>query len=370
MLLDVMGAPGELPLLQYTLQQLWQQRQLDQASGVARLTLDTYTALGGIRGTLQRQATEVFNRLSVEEQGIAQRIFLALTQLGEGTEDTRRRVLKSELVRPACSIEQIEQTLEKLVAAKLIVTSQGSDAPEAGSCQEAIDVAHEALIRNWPLLRTWLAENREVLRRQRRIEQAAQEWLQAGRAIAPEYLLHGARLLEAEDFVRTYAQELSALAQLYVQTSQKERDRVRRASRQLRVGLPAVVGLALLAAVDTTVSPWDNPPQAGLPISALVTQVIGIPDASGTRGSSVAIQRLVIDGELQQAQAGLHCALAELDPQAEPTNRIVAAKSDLPLEPNQQYIATASGDGTLHLQEIDSPLGHLSSLDTGCANQQ
>jgi hypothetical protein len=98
--------------------------------------------------------------------------------------------------------------------------------------------------------------------------------------------------------------------------------------------------------------------------------VIGIPDASGTRGSSVAIQRLVIDGELQQAQAGLHCALAELDPQAEPTNRIVAAKSDLPLEPNQQYIATASGDGTLHLQEIDSPLGHLSSLDTGCANQQ
>ena len=370
MLLDVMGAPGELPLLQYTLQQLWQQRQLDQASGVARLTLDTYTALGGIRGTLQRQATEVFNRLSVEEQGIAQRIFLALTQLGEGTEDTRRRVLKSELVRPACSIEQIEQTLEKLVAAKLIVTSQGSDAPEAGSCQEAIDVAHEALIRNWPLLRTWLAENREVLRRQRRIEQAAQEWLQAGRAIAPEYLLHGARLLEAEDFVRRYAQELSALAQLYVQTSQKERDRVRRASRQLRVGLPAVVGLALLAAVDTTVSPWDNPPKAGLPISALATQVIGIPDASGTRGSSVAIQRLVIDGELQQAQAGLHCALAELDPQAEPTNRIVAAKSDLPLEPNQQYIATASGDGTLHLQEIDSPLGHLSSLDTGCANQQ
>ncbi|NJL22037.1 MAG: hypothetical protein HC895_16425, partial [Leptolyngbyaceae cyanobacterium SM1_3_5] len=266
MLLDVMGAPGELPLLQYTLQQLWQQRQVDN-NGVAHLTLDTYTALGGIRGTLQQRATEVFNRLTPAEQAIAQRIFLALTQLGEGTEDTRRRVVKSELVRPDCSIEQTEQTLEKLVAAKLVIASQGDETAEHS---EAIDVTHEALIRAWPLLRTWLETNREMLRRQRRIEQAAQEWQQAGRSIAPEYLLHGARLTEAEDFVRTHVQELSALAQEYVYTSQQERDRVRRASRRLQFALPAVVALALLAVAEVALRPGENVAETALPLSTAV----------------------------------------------------------------------------------------------------
>lgn len=360
MLLDVMGAPGELPLLQYTLQQLWQQRQLD-SNGVAHLTLDTYTAIGGIRGTLQQQATEVYSRLNPSEQAIAQRIFLALTQLGEGTEDTRRRIVKSELVRPDCSIEQIEQTLEKLVAAKLVITSQGDDA----DCGEAIDVTHEALIRAWPLLRSWLEDNREMLRRQRRIEQAAQEWQQAGRAIAPEYLLHGARLVEAENFVAAHVQELSALAQEYIYTSQQERDRVRRASRRLQYALPAVVGLALLAVVEVALKPWKNTPETPIPLSALITQTIGLSSESPSTGG-IAIDRLVIDSEPQQAQAGLHCALAQLRPQAgSDKKRVVAAQSEA-IDPNRQYIATPSTDGTLHLQAIEPSLGNLSSLDPNC----
>ncbi|MBD2089070.1 caspase family protein [Microcoleus sp. FACHB-1515] len=362
MLLDVMGAPGELPLLQYTLQQLWQQRQID-GKGVAHLTLDTYTTLGGIRGTLQQRATEVFNGLAPAEQAIAQRIFLALTQLGEGTEDTRRRVIKSELVRPDCSIEQIDRTLEKLVAAKLVITSQGD---ESADHAEAIDVTHEALIRSWPLLRTWLENNREMLRRQRRIEQAAQEWQQVGRAIAPEYLLHGARLTEAEDFVRTHVQELSALAQEYVYTSQQERERVRRASRRLQFALPAVVALALLAVVEVALQPREDETETALPLSALITQTIKLPSESNGAGG-IAIERLVIDSEPQQAQAGLHCALAQLNPQvASSERRVVPAQSEAAIVPNQQYIATASSDGTLHLQAIEPSLTNLPNLDPDC----
>ncbi|MBD2021742.1 caspase family protein, partial [Leptolyngbya sp. FACHB-36] len=123
-LLDVVGAPGELPLLQYTLLELWQRRQPDPNGGLDRLTLDAYTELGGVRGTLQKRADELFYSLSTEEQKVAKRIFIALTQIGDGTEDTRRRILKSELVTSRFSAEVVDRVLEKLVRAKLVVTNR------------------------------------------------------------------------------------------------------------------------------------------------------------------------------------------------------------------------------------------------------
>ncbi|MGI8502295.1 MAG: caspase family protein, partial [Hassallia sp.] len=85
MIVDVEGSPGSLPLLQYTLTELWQLRSEE------KLTVSAYTRLGGVKGTLQKRATKIYENLSPEEQTAAKRIFLELTQLGEGTEDTRRR---------------------------------------------------------------------------------------------------------------------------------------------------------------------------------------------------------------------------------------------------------------------------------------
>lgn len=124
MLLDIVGAPGELPLLQYTLLELWHRRQQNPNGGASRLTLEAYTELGGVRGTLQKRADEIFYSFTAEEQQVARQIFIALTHLGEGTEDTRRRVLKSELVSPHFSTELVEGALKKLVIAKLVVTNQ------------------------------------------------------------------------------------------------------------------------------------------------------------------------------------------------------------------------------------------------------
>ncbi len=89
---DISGAPGSLPLLQYTLKELWQQRQGN------RLVFSAYQALGGINGTLDQRATEIYNSFAAAEQGTVQHIFQQLTQLGEGTEDTRRRVVQADLV--------------------------------------------------------------------------------------------------------------------------------------------------------------------------------------------------------------------------------------------------------------------------------
>lgn len=200
---DVADSPGFLLLLQYTLTELWGQRTGD------KLTLAAYTRLGGVKGTLQKRATEVYEGLSGEEQEAAKRIFLELTQLGEGTEDTRRRVLLRDLVASS----HVEQVIQKLADARLIVTQE-----------EFVDVAHEALIRHWLLLRKWLDENRDRLREKRKIETAAQEWLDAGKG--KDYLFRGLRKTQAEDFKEknTETFPLSNLAEEFIFESKYTRD--------------------------------------------------------------------------------------------------------------------------------------------------
>jgi len=218
---DVDGSPGSLPLLQYALTELWKQRIVN------RLTLSAYTRLGGVKGTLQKQANEVYRSLSDEEQLIAKRIFLELTQLGEGTEDTRRQVYKRDLVSLHQSSELVDQVIQKLTDAKLVVTSELI----AKGCESkriaVVDVAHEALIRNWPLLREWINENRDALRKKRSIEENAQEWVDKGKPIEPGYLIQGLKLDAAEEFIEKYASTipLSSSAFELVQASQLERDR-------------------------------------------------------------------------------------------------------------------------------------------------
>jgi len=383
MLLDVIGAPGELPLLQYTLLELWQRRQIAADSDAAYLTLDAYTELGGVRGTLQKRATEIFYSLSLEEQSVAKRIFLALTQLGEGTEDTRRRVFKAELVNSAFSRELVEQTLEKLVAAKLVVTNQSeiwqsegenfANVPltektqavasfaQAGRYQETIDVAHEALIRNWSLLRGWLDENREVLRRQRRIEQIAQEWNNAGQPKGVEYLLRGGRLIDAEDFLSHYSDDLSALAQRYITVSQEESYRARKELRSLQIAVPSVLLVALLVtfnqyrtAVQTQAEKdYQLQVSTSRERAAIAQSILQEPD--GDPMAALLISRLAAEqgGQTFEAQSSLRAALQDLRLQLELRGH-QAAVHRVEFSPDQSYLATASADGTVRLWAVNS----------------
>ncbi|MEQ8962294.1 MAG: hypothetical protein RLP02_30940 [Coleofasciculus sp. C2-GNP5-27] len=257
MLHDVEG-PGSLPLLQYTLTELWRQRQMN------RLTLADYTKLGGVKGTLQKRADQVYESLSKDQQLIAKRIFLELTQLGEGTEDTRRQVFKQEFINDELSQELVEQVMTQLADARLLVTSQLRVRGESGATLTVVDVAHEALIRHWTRLRQWLNENREAMRKERKLEEAANEWESQGKPEERAFLLEGPKLLEAESFLEEYADLglLSKVAQEFIQVSQayqkrlrqQEEERQRREQRQTRrtiqvgiVSLIFVTGLAVVA---------------------------------------------------------------------------------------------------------------------------
>jgi hypothetical protein len=194
MLKDGGNQPGSLPLVQDTLTELWQKR-VDNS-----LKLSVYVKLGGISGTLNKRATAFYNRLSDSEKETIKHIFLALTQLGEGTEDTRRRVLEQDLITVKYTEGVIDVMIQKLANERLIVTDKPGETTDK---KMAIEVTHEALIREWELLRQWLDQDRANLLQQRKIEVLAQEWENSGRKSA--YLLVGFRLKEARKFQKEQA---------------------------------------------------------------------------------------------------------------------------------------------------------------------
>jgi Caspase domain len=237
MVTDVQQSPGSLPLLQYTLTELWKHRAVNW------LTLSSYNQLGGVQGTLQQRADAVYAALSAEEQAIAKQIFLALTQLGEGTEDTRRQVARQDLMTASRSSVGVDRVIEKLSGERLIVTTQLLAKSGQADRVDVVDVAHETLIRHWPQLRQWIEENRVLLKQQRDLEAAAAIWRDRGQPKDVAYLLQGRKLLEAENFAATAAATvpLSTLAQALLRRSQQARRWAR-----WRMGGLVAVGLTVM----------------------------------------------------------------------------------------------------------------------------
>lgn len=262
---ELSNLAGDLPLLEFVLEQLWEQRQ------PGALTLATYQQqIGGLKGALERKAQDIYDGFDAEGQACAQWIFLALTQLGDGTEDTRRRIKKSDLVVPKYPAELVEGTLKALTDAKLVIVSLDQDLSPAQTLSSkgdeasdhtepedwlewikqdvTVDVVHEILIRHWSTLRWWLEENRVRLQTQRQIQQAAEDWQQSQQS--PDFLLRGVRLDAAAELYVKYTDELSTEVQAFVQAGlsaqaqeQKQtQQRLRRA--RIAVGVISVLGAA------------------------------------------------------------------------------------------------------------------------------
>ncbi len=197
--------PGALPLLEHALLETWERRR------GRTLTLQGYADAGGVQGAIAHTAESVFLKLTPEQQALARRIFLRLTELGEGTQDTRRRAAISELVSSTGEALEVESLLKELADARLITLSEG-----------VAEVAHEALIREWPLLRAWLSEDRESLRLHRRLAAAAQDWENLSRDGGVLY--RGAPLAQALEWVAQpgHAVELNALEQEFLGASQAQ----------------------------------------------------------------------------------------------------------------------------------------------------
>jgi WD40 repeat protein len=175
-LAEVEGQPGALALVSHALLETWRQR-----SGTV-LTLAGYEAAGGVTGAVARTAELVYAALTADQQRIARQLLLRLTALGDGIEDTRRRVARSEL-----GLDGVDVVIEAFAAARLIVVSEDS-----------IEFAHEAVLVAWPRLTGWLAEDRDALRTHRQLTEAVANWESLGREAGSLY--RGARLALAQEW--------------------------------------------------------------------------------------------------------------------------------------------------------------------------
>ncbi len=196
--------PGALPLLSHALLATWERRR------GRMLTLSGYAASGGVRGAIAETAESVFyDQLDREQRLIARQIFLRLSALSgdADTADTRRRVTIDELLPRAADRETVHQVLTTLADARLVTMEQN-----------AAEVAHEALIREWPTLRAWLEEDRDGLRLHRQLADAAVEWDAHGRD--PDDLFRGARLAQAAEWAARHADGVNRLERNFLEASQ------------------------------------------------------------------------------------------------------------------------------------------------------
>src|SRR5262249_37077710 len=149
-----------------------------------RLTLEAYQISGGVMGALARRAEEIFTELTAEQQALTRQLFLRLVTLGEGTEDTRRRAFRSEIQALMGDSTVMQSWLDTFGRYRLLTFSADPTTREP-----TIEVAHEALIRQWNRLREWLNTSRADVRQERLLAAAAVEWRAAN--CDPSFLLSG-----------------------------------------------------------------------------------------------------------------------------------------------------------------------------------
>jgi hypothetical protein len=224
---DVEGEPGALPLMSTALLELWQRRD------GRRLRMGSYEQVGGVDGAVARLAESAYGRLDPAQREIARRILLRLVGEGEGDAVVRRRVGFDEL--PG---EGVAEVLNALADERLVTVSEGT-----------VEVAHEALLREWPRLRGWLEDDAEGRRVHHQLRGAAHDWNAGGRDAGELY--RGARLAAALDWSAAHDSELTATERAFLDASRTTSER---SNRRLRAGLVGVAALLVLAIIAGVVA--------------------------------------------------------------------------------------------------------------------
>ncbi len=238
---EIDDSEAPLPLLQYSLFELFERRSGDV------LTMDIYRAIGGLSGAISIRADEVYQGLTGEGRRAAARLLPELVTLGEGTEDTRRRVERTDFPAGA----DVDEVLDEFGRARLLTFDRNPL-----NRRPTLEIAHEALIREWPRLRSWVDENREALRIARQVDRSALEWEQGGRD--PSDLYRGGRLTLALEHVGLEGGGWTTRARDFVEAARireaEERAAAERAHRRLRALAVAIGAVAVIAALATVVA--------------------------------------------------------------------------------------------------------------------
>lgn len=166
-LADTSDQPGYLPLLGFALQELWSQsRQRDSHV----LSLAAYRDMGGLEKAIVSRADEIYDRLNQSERDAIPGVFAALVHVDEIRTDLRRRARLAELSKVG------QDVARRLADERILVTSR-----DWTKSDDFVEVAHEALLRHWPRLESWVLERRNALLTIRKLQEDVRIWLSKAR---------------------------------------------------------------------------------------------------------------------------------------------------------------------------------------------
>jgi WD40 repeat protein len=215
---DLSEQPGALPLLQYALTELFERRD------GRVLRLDTYHQIGGALGALAGRADELYEGLDDTGKAAAQQMLLRLVSVGDGDDLMRRRVTRAELLSLNPDEQRMAEVIDAFGRYRLLTFDR-----DPVTRTPTIEIAHEALIRQWKRLRGWLEQHRDELLLQRRLSSAVDEWQAANHD--PSFLARGSRLAQFIAWSEQTALALNATEIAYLQASVSARD-VRQAEEE------------------------------------------------------------------------------------------------------------------------------------------
>ncbi len=346
---------GALPLLQFALTELFERRN------GRILTNEAYVEVGGAVGALANRADEIYLSLSEEGQQFAQQMLMRLVTLGEGAEDTRRRVPQLELLSLTKNVELMEEVIDQFAAYRLLSLDH-----DPKTRQPTVEVAHEAILREWDRLRSWLNYSREDIRQEQALARAAQDWETQRRDSS--YLLRGSRLEQMEKWQVTTNLILTPLERNYIAKSLQQRETERqseivrqqreagleRRSRNFLRSLVTVFAVATLVTGGLALYAFNQRNSAvsaeqealiqasiGLASQARLDVVEGVPE----RAVPVALEAIENYPYTWQAERALFSSVTEnrillrLDSHSGSVNRVVWS-------PDQSLLASVSDDET------------------------
>ncbi|WP_345203414.1 BTAD domain-containing putative transcriptional regulator [Fodinibacter luteus] len=342
---DAGDEPGLLPLLSTAMAQLWERRD-----GSA-LTYSAYVGLGGLSGAIATLAEETFAGLSPTQQAATRLLLLRLTGTGDGAGVTRRRVPLGEV--ESLPHSGIRQVVEELAAARLLTVSDGH-----------VEVAHEALFREWPRLRTWLVEDAAGRAVQRRLAVAAAEWDAEGRE--PSGLWTGTRLASGLEVAETRPDELTPVEHDFLtagrdvldaeqRETQERAASTARQNRRLR-WLVAGIGAVLVVALVAGLLAWRSQQEAqAATVSAEAKRLAA--SALNIEYPDTALLAAVESTRLEQSPETYGALLTLLARQPQVVHRVRTPNRFL-------YIDTSPDGSTVYVGE-NSPTLHAIDTESG-----
>jgi serine/threonine protein kinase/WD40 repeat protein len=358
---DVNYQPGSLPLLQYALTELF-----DHRDG-RTITQQAYADIGGTVGALAKRADELFAEFDRDGQETIRQMFMRLITLGEGTEDTRRRVQRGELLSIGSHPDLMDDVIDSFAEYRLLALDR-----DPATREPTVEVAHEALLREWERLRGWLNDSREDIKTQRQLSSLSTEWQNHGQNA--DYLVRGSRLEQLQAWSTDTSLTLTPSEQAFMDAStlargQREAREKAQADREVSLQLRArriLQGLVAVFLVAAVVS-------IGLAVFAFGERSTAQDERDNAQNARLEAQDERDNARLQAIINGARAAWAEDDIEtalalavAANTGQVQSFQAEellstIAYPPGLLQVLQAETSGVIFLCEI-SPDGRLAAL--------